>query len=613
MADGFRPCSPCNYHRAMPASAGIRSRTRFRLGLPPSKLRPVLYAVLAALLPLAVAAWAVGRNSAQDASDSASTSLAAEAQQASRVSALVLDRAGRRATAVARLLPVQRALVRHEPAKLARIARHHPDTSFVVGGTVVPSGRPRAPATRTAVVTLGGKRIGTVVVGVSRRVLDASLRAGVRLDRQDVLVLTRPGVASRKPGDVRLAGHVYRAAAAPISGRIEAVVARPASVVDGAVRNVWLTVLGAALATLGTVAAIAWAAAPLIARGRMTQRERAEALRILSHVGDGVFLTDGDGTVRFWNRAAERITGLSRREVWGRPLAALPGLSRLEGKIPVGEEGAVRPQTLPVQLGGRELWLSLAGVTVPEGTVYTFADVTEEQRLEQLKTDFLSTVSHELRTPLTGLYGAAVTLRERGEALTPPARAALHDAVSEQAEHLVRIVEDVLVAYGLESDSLLLARERFDAVALAGAVVAEARARYSTARVQLGDAEAADAIADPARTRQVLENLIDNAVKYAAAGLVRVAVERGDGVVVFGVSDEGPGIPEDKWERIFERFYRSDVQLAGGVGGTGLGLYISRELVKRMGGRLWLESTPGAGSLFLFELPLSRHDSTRSE
>ena len=127
--------------------------------------------------------------------------------------------------------------------------------------------------------------------------------------------------------------------------------------------------------------------------------------------------------------------------------------------------------------------------------------------------------------------------------------------------------------------------------------------RHHTARVQLAETEEGFVLADPARTRQVLENLIDNAVKYAEHGPVRVAVERGDGVVAFGVSDEGPGIPENRQDRIFEKFYRSDVQMEGGVGGAGLGLYISRELVNRMGGRLWLESTQGSGSVFTFELP----------
>ncbi len=587
----------------MPASVTISSENRAEREARSSRLRPAAFAVLVALIPTAVAGWAVGRNAARSASHDASASVAAEVQDAGRVSARILDRAEAQAVSIARLVPVQRALERRDSGALARLARGHPSTSFVVRGVQVPARQAAPVARRTAVVSLGGKPIGTVVVGIEREPLLSELRSEVQLGGSDRLLLANRGTAPSQPADVRLDGRLYRAAAAPISSRIEAVVARPRSVVDDDVRTAWLVALGAALATLATVGLIAWATAPLIVRGRIAHRERSEALQVLSNVRDGVFLTDGAGIVRFWNRAAERITGLPRERVWGRPLAALPGLAPLWERIPVGEEGSVRPQTLPVQLGGDEIWLSLAGVEVPEGIVYTFADVTEEQRFEQLKNNFLATVSHELRTPLTGLYGAAITLRERGDSMPASVRAHLFDTVSDQAEQLVRIVEDVLVASGLESDRLLLVHERFDAAALARAVVEEARERHSTTRVQLEEAEVAHCVADPTRTRQVLENLIDNAVKYARRGPVRVAVERGERSVVFSVSDDGPGIAEDERERIFEKFYRSDVQMASGVGGTGLGLYICRELVNRMGGRLWLDSTPGAGSLFLFELP----------
>ena len=568
----------------------------------PSRLRPVAFAVLVALVPTAVAGWAVGRSAAQDARRTASEAVVGELQQASRVSDERHDQAEATAKLLARSPEIQRAFIGRRTDVLAAFARRHPRVSFSVRGVDVPATRPPAAVTGAAAVTLlGGKRIGVVRVAVPRATLLATLRKRVALEGQDRLLLAPPGLASARPRDIRLGGRTYRAAGAPISGQVEVVVARPTSVIDEDVRNVWLTMLGAVLATLATVAFIAWATAPLVARGRIAHRERSEALQVLSHLRDGVFFTDLEGVIRFWNRAAERITGLSRRQVWGRPLSSLPGLAELD--IPVGEEEDVRAQTLPVQVGTRELWLSVAGVKVEEGVVYTFGDVTDEQRFEQLKSDFLSTVSHELRTPLAGLYGAAVTLQERGDRLSPGVRSQLFTTVSEQSEHLIRIVEDVLVASGLEADRLPLVRERFDAVALAQDVVEEERVRNSTARVQLEETESAYAVGDPARTRQVLENLIDNALKYASSGPVRVAVERGRESVVFSVSDEGPGIAEEERERIFEKFYRSDVQMQSGIGGTGLGLYICRELVQRMGGRLWLDSTPGAGSLFLFELP----------
>lgn len=561
----------------------------------------MLFAVLVALVPTAIVAFAVGRNEGHHISHSASNAVVAEAQAGRLQAEDVLARARSRALAIARVVPVQRALARRDRAALARLARRYPGSYYLVRGRAIP-GRPAQAARRTVVVTLGKRSIGTVAVAVPRSsLLEATQQ--VQLADGDRIVLAEPGTAPARAGDVKLGDRSYRAAGAPVSSRVEVVAARPLSAIDSDVRNTWLTALGAALATLATVALIAWAASPLVARGRILQRERSEALRVLSSVRDGVFLTDASGIVRFWNRAAELITGLTRKDVWGRSLSDLPGLGSIAGEIPVGEEGSVRPQIFPVQLGLRELWLSLAGVETGEGTVYTFANVTEEHRLEQLKNDFLSTVSHELRTPLTGVYGAALTLRERGERLTTSDRSLLLASLTEQAEGLTRLVEDLLVASGLESDRLILGQERFEAVKLAREVVEDARLHHTTARVQLVEAEEAYVLADPSRTRQVLENLIDNAVKYAGRGPVRVSVERGDGVVTFGVSDEGPGIPEDRQERIFEKFYRSDVQMQGGVGGAGLGLYISRELVQRMGGRLWMESTEGAGSLFSFELP----------
>ena len=583
------------------APATIPTRRVLEPEVRPSRLRPVAFAVLVAVVPTAVAGWAVGRSAARDARRSASEAVVAEAQQGSVVIAERLVSADNTAHDLAESSEILRAFVGRRTHVLAAFARQHPRVSFSVRGVNVPARRPPAAATRTAPVTLlGGKRIGVVRVGVPRVTLLAALRERVELDGQDRLLLAPLGLGAQ-PANITLRGRTYRAAGVPISRQLAVVAARPTSVIDEDVRNAWLTMLGAVLATLATVAVIAWATAPLVARGRIAHRERSEALQVLSHLRDGVLFTDREGAVRFWNRAAERITGLSRRQVWGRPLASIPGLAELD--IPVGEEEDVRAQTLPVQLGARELWLSVAGVKVEEGIVYTFGDVTDEQRFEQLKSDFLSTVSHELRTPLAGLYGAAVTLQERGDRLSPGVRSQLFSTVSEQSEHLIRIVEDVLVASGLEADRLPLVRERFDAVALTQDVVEEERVRNSTARVQLEETEPAYAVGDPARTRQVLENLIDNALKYASSGPVRVAVERAGESVIFSVSDEGPGIAEEERERIFEKFYRSDVQMQSGIGGTGLGLYICRELVQRMGGRLWLDSTPGAGSLFLFEMP----------
>jgi signal transduction histidine kinase len=119
------------------------------------------------------------------------------------------------------------------------------------------------------------------------------------------------------------------------------------------------------------------------------------------------------------------------------------------------------------------------------------------------------------------------------------------------------------------------------------------------------DSPPPEVAADPDKLRQVLVNLIENAVKYSEDGQIEVRVARRDGRVRFSVRDEGPGIPTIQQERIFEKFFRLDPNMTQGVGGTGLGLYICRQLIDAMHGEIWVESLPGRGSTFTFELPIA--------
>jgi PAS domain S-box-containing protein len=337
--------------------------------------------------------------------------------------------------------------------------------------------------------------------------------------------------------------------------------------------------------------------------------ERAEAARALETIADGVFLVDEGGVIRVWNAAAETITGLPATGVRGRPAReVLPDWDRIVQLVPVrplGQRPPV-PQTIPVAVSGRELWLSIAGVGSSEGAVYAFRDVTEERRLEQLKSDFVATVSHELRTPLAAVYGAALTLAERDLSGREDVRDALVAQIAEQAARLAAIVEDILLTGELDAGGLRLEPAEVDPIALARASVEAARARLGEgARIELVAPEDVGSIsADAGRLRQVLDNLIDNAVKYTPGrGSTEVRIDAGERVVSISVADEGIGIPTDEHDRIFEKFYRLDPAQADGVGGSGLGLYVCRELVERMHGRISVESAPGQGSTFTLELP----------
>jgi PAS domain S-box-containing protein len=339
---------------------------------------------------------------------------------------------------------------------------------------------------------------------------------------------------------------------------------------------------------------------------------RARATEALEFVDDGVLLVDRKEIVRLLNPAAARTFAVKPAKAIGRRIDnVVPEWQTVRDRtagMPPAKSGTRRPELLPLEVKGSERWLSISAVPFPGGTVYAFRDMTEERAVEQLKSDFVSTVSHELRTPLAAIYGAALTLQRGDIQLEESQRSGLLDVISSEADRLARIVNDILWASRLDSGQMSIAIESCDAAALAIGVVDAVRAHAPSSVVL--SVEAANALppvaADPDKLRQVLTNLVDNAVKYSPdGGVVRISLTRSGNRLRIHVADQGLGIPPGEQERIFEKFFRLDPNLTRGVGGTGLGLYICRELVHRMHGRIWLVSDGRRGSTFTVELPIA--------
>ena len=228
------------------------------------------------------------------------------------------------------------------------------------------------------------------------------------------------------------------------------------------------------------------------------------------------------------------------------------------------------------------------------------------REFDRLKDEFIAIVSHELRTPLTSVYGAAMTLEK--QELDDDRQRELLEIIATESSRLSHLLDDILWVSRLDSGSARPYITPVEALPLTEEVVDAARIHLpSGLSVELQhDPPLPEVAADPDRLRQVLVNLIENAVKYARRGRVQVRLSSHYGTVRFSVRDEGPGIPLSQQERIFEKFYRLDPNMTKGVGGTGLGLYICRELVDAMNGDIWVESAPGAGSTFSFELPVAK-------
>jgi PAS domain S-box-containing protein len=333
----------------------------------------------------------------------------------------------------------------------------------------------------------------------------------------------------------------------------------------------------------------------------------AHAAQALAYVADGVVLLDKDGVVRHWNPAAAAITGVDEARALGKPVdEVVSAWTALTSHVPLAQHGAsgVRPVTVPLVLEGRELWVAVSGVDFGEGTVYALRDVTDEHALEKTRSDFVATASHELRTPLAAVYGAVRTLRREDVELSDDDRTTFLEMIESESLRLSHIVDQILLAGQLDADAVELSLSECKPAEIAAGVIESALLHLPEGiSLSLRAEEDLSITCDENKLRQVLVNLLDNAIKYSPeGGKVEILVEQAGGRCEMEVSDEGLGIPSSEREKIFEKFYRLDPQQTTGVGGSGLGLYICRELVERMNGWLSVESEPGVGSRFTVSL-----------
>jgi PAS domain S-box-containing protein len=580
--------------------------------------------LLALALPLAVAVWMFGGLAAKRERNNADQKLVRELNSAVSVYGALSRDARHTANRLAGSQRVQRAFARKHERTLRAIEQAHPWILLMPGAAGGLHGRE---VDASVEVMSRGRTIGRVFVvtpfgeRLVRKISDKAdlpngrlgFLLGHRLVRADTVgrVVSRP--QARKLANVRMRGLEYRAVVLPLRDRPAPpalVTVRKRSEIEAAANADRWRVIGIGLGLIAALLVTAYAVAPAIARSRLSRRQRDQAERVIAHLGDGVFVVDREGVVQLWNRAAEAITGLRATDVRGRRAEdAIPGWTTIATFVPVADQpgeadDAPGSETVPLDVAGRELWLSIVAVALDDDTVYAFRDATHDRRLENLRSQFVATISHELRTPLASLHGAAITLREHD--LPQQTEDDLLEMIAEQSNRLANLVEEILVAGQLDSGSLRVVADTFDPEELARGVVMAARSRVgeeTTIAVTMppvvpkvhGDGE---------RTRQVLLNLIDNAIKYSpSGGRIEVGLAAVGDRLRFSVHDQGLGIPVGEQERIFDKFYRLDPDQRRGIGGTGLGLYICRELVRSMHGRIWVESEPGHGTTFAFELP----------
>jgi two-component system phosphate regulon sensor histidine kinase PhoR len=320
---------------------------------------------------------------------------------------------------------------------------------------------------------------------------------------------------------------------------------------------------------------------------------------------------DAEGRIARVNRAAEQMFYFSRMMVGGTLLEAIRHheIAALAARA-VRAERAIEHEVRIESPQVRIVQISAAALRDPQGApagaVLVFHDVTQLRRFEAMRQDFVANVSHELRTPLSLIKSAAETLIDGGKD-NPEVAPRFLEIIDKQSSRLTLLIDDLLLLARLDSDRVELHLEPIDLRRAAQEALDDATGAARRRGTALENTVPAALLArvDPDRLRQVLTNLVDNAIKYGRAeGRVTVRGRRVDaGWVEISVHDDGPGIPAESLPRVFERFYRVDKARSREQGGTGLGLAIVKNVVQAHGGEVRVESVQGEGAAFFARLP----------
>jgi len=363
-------------------------------------------------------------------------------------------------------------------------------------------------------------------------------------------------------------------------------------------------------------------AATAVENGRIFDElgaERLKTLAIVRSLNDGLIMYDLDESIVFFNPRAEELLWLKAKEVIGK----VPSKSFVQGdtyranlyaihSLPQPDyenaeystEGAHRVVLLVTRIPVRDE----AGVKI--GTVQVLHDVTREREVEQLKSNFLTTASHQLRTPLAGIkWALEAVLKEKDGALTPAQKKMVEEA-SETNEHLITLTNDLLDVSRIEEGQFGYTFEMTDLGALAREVVAafaeEAVQHGVTLTMTEPDAPLPPVSVDREKMKVAIDNLVDNAVKYTPkGGVVAVSLTAGPDTLSLSVRDTGIGIADKDRVFIFNKFFRAPNAVLRETGGSGLGLYIAKNIVEHHRGMVSFESRENGGSTFTIQLPSS--------
>jgi two-component system, OmpR family, phosphate regulon sensor histidine kinase PhoR len=346
------------------------------------------------------------------------------------------------------------------------------------------------------------------------------------------------------------------------------------------------------------------------------ETDRARMAAILSGMVEGVLVVDGDGRLRLVNDAARAMLNLEDN-LLGRHYVEAVRQPGVVGQLGAALKGEHRPpievplDPVSVAAGPRIFRAQATPATVERaGAVLVLHDISDLRRVDRVRRDFVANVSHELRTPLTAVRGYVEALME--EPIDTAQRMKFLEVIDRHTGRMERLVRDLLRLARLDAQQETADLHSLDVGTLFRSVTSDLAERIERQKihVDIGVTPDAETIqADPTKIHDAVRNLVENAVNYSSeGGRVELGARTEGGRVLLTVSDEGPGLPEADFGRVFERFYRVDKSRTRDPGGTGLGLSIVRHLVELHGGRVKAANRPHGGAIFTISLPHGQKD-----
>lgn len=357
--------------------------------------------------------------------------------------------------------------------------------------------------------------------------------------------------------------------------------------------------------------------------------ERNKLQAVISSVIDGIIAVDLSKNVVLANKTAQYLTGYTEIQMQGKSIDSLIHLFSTQEEIPVktycqidfghsSPEAKIFESLILVGLNGKKVKINLSvspisgGIQTNLGCILILHDLTYESELEQMKLDFVSMASHELKTPLTAIIGyLSVFMDENRKTLTKD-QSELLDRSLVSAKQLQALVENLLSVNRIEREQMNAAVEPVDLNTILGKAIEDLQNQAKLKNIILNfirNDTLPKVLADPVRIGEVINNLVANAINYTTAGgKISVYMKASPNEVTTTVKDTGMGIPPEAIPHLFNKFFRVSNSMQKSNKGTGLGLYISKSIIQKLNGKIWVESEPGKGSNFHFSLPVAREN-----